>query len=184
MKPHQPGTRHGTSQRPDNPLDQISQEHLRQREVCATLDRLAALKAPDPGLAAGVLPHFDTLLARHVHDEEDDLFPLMRQRSEPGDDINDTLDRLIRKHQVSLELAVGVRDILRAMVRDDALPDADGAAALVGFAAHERRHLIVENAIVLPLARARLTAADLVRLRTRMEQRRGSSDVKDPGDAE
>jgi len=184
MKPHQSGTARGTSYKPDNPLDQISQEHLRQREVCATLDRLAGLETPDPDMAAGVLPHFDTLLARHVHDEEDDLFPLLRQSSEPGDDINDTLDRLARKHRVSLEMAVGVRDILRVMVRDNALPDIDGTAALAGFAAHERRHLIVENAIVLPLARARLTAADLVRLRTRMEHRRRSGGANKPGDAE
>ena len=183
MKPHQSGTRRGTSQKPDNPLDQISQEHLRQREVCATLDRLASLERPDPELAAGVLPHFDTLLARHVHDEEDDLFPLLRQRSEPGDDINDTLDRLTRKHGVSLELAVGVREILREMVSNKTLLDADEARALIGFAAHERRHLIVENAIVLPLARVRLTATDLTKLSTRMAQRRKSTDAKEPGDA-
>jgi len=184
MKPHQQGATRGTSHKSDNPLDQISQEHLRQREVCATLDRLAALEKPDPDLAAGVLPHFDTLLARHVHDEEDDLFPLLRQRSEPGDDINDTLSRLTRKHQVSLQMAVGVRKILRKMSCDNALPDFDEATALIGFAAHERRHLIVENAIVLPLARARLTAADLGRLATRMKQRREASDVEDSGDAE
>ncbi len=35
-----------------------------------------------------------------------------------------------------------------------------------------RRHLIVENAIVLPIAQARLTESDIVRLRSAMIQRR------------
>lgn len=172
MKPTKPDASRGTRYQPDDPLEQISQEHLRQREVCATLDKLAALKAPDLELAAQVLPHFDTLLARHVEDEEDDLFPLLRARSDPEDEINDTLDRLVGKHLVSLELAARVRDVVLAMANDNTLPDAEGAAALVGFAAHERRHLIVENAIVLPLARARLTPDDLDELRARMAARR------------
>jgi hemerythrin-like domain-containing protein len=177
VKPTQSDASRGTSFQSDNPLEQISQEHLRQREVCATLDKLALLTTPDPELAAEVLPHFDTLLARHVHDEEDDLFPILRRRSEPEDDINDTLDRLADKHLVSLELAVKVRKVVLEMANDNVLPNEEGAAALVGFAAHERRHLIVENAIVLPLARARLTQSDLNSLRARMAKRRakGSS---------
>jgi hemerythrin-like domain-containing protein len=172
VKPTERDASRGTRYQPDDPLEQISQEHLRQREVCATLDKLAALETPDPELAAQVLPHFDTLLARHVQDEVDDLYPLLRRRSEPEDDINDTLDRLVGKHLVSMELAVQVREVVLSMANDNALPDAEGAAVLVGFAAHERRHLIVENAIVLPLARARLTASDLNNLRARMAQRR------------
>ena len=172
MEPTRSGAARGTKYELDDPLEQISQEHLRQREVCAILDKLANLQEPDPDLVAEVLPHFDTLLARHVHDEEDDLFPILRKRSDPGDDINETLDRLARKHEVSLKLAVEVREILRAMALEKAAPDAAQAAALTGFAAHERRHLIAENAIVLPLARARLTAADLRKLRDHMAQRR------------
>lgn len=172
MKPPQSDASRGTRFEPDDPLEQMSQEHLRQREICATLDKLAALNAPDPELAAGVLPHFDTLLARHVEDEEEDLFPILRRCSDPEDDINDTLDRLVGKHLVSLELAVRVREVVLEMANDNTLPDAQGAAALVGFAAHERRHLIVENAIVLPLARARLSQSDLNDLRDRMAARR------------
>jgi len=177
MGPQDHNARHRRGRSSDDPLDQISQEHLRQREVCAILDKLAALDRPDPGLAAGVLPHFDTLLARHVHDEEDDLFPLLLRRSDPGDDLNDTLDRLARSHSESLELAGRVRGIVRSMAHDSALPDADEAAALIGFAGHERRYLIVESAIVLPLARARLTDGDLRVLGARMQQRRTEHDT-------
>lgn len=184
MNPNPPSTLHGTSHKSDNPLDQILQEHLRQREICAKLDRLANLEQSDSELAVEVLPHFDTLLARHVHDEEDDLYPLLRRRSDPDDDINETLDRLMLKHQISLKLAVRVKAIVTAMARDSSLPDADEAAALIGFAAHERRHLIVENAIVLPMARARLTNEDLAELRARMKKRRADPPSKGQSDAE
>jgi hemerythrin-like domain-containing protein len=182
VEPNKTGASHGTKYQPDDPLERISQEHLRQREVCATLDRLATLDKPDRELAAGVLPHFDTDLARHVHDEEDDLFPMLRRRCGPGDDINDTLDRLIRKHGISMDLAVRVRKIVQAMAEKDVLPNRSEAAALVGFAAHERRQLIVENAIVLPLARARLTHSDLAALRERMARRRDNADTSGQGD--
>lgn len=166
-----------------DPLDQIAQDHLRQRQICDMLDTLAGLAAPDPELAAGVLPNFDTALSRHVHDEEDDLFPLLRKRSEPGDDINDTLDRLARNHADSLKLAVRVRQIVTALANGPVLPDLDEAKAMTGFAAHERHHLIVENAIVLPLARARLTDQDLAVLSLRMLERRGGRTAKGAEDA-
>lgn len=184
MNLRKPGLRRTKGRKPDDPLERISLEHLRQREVCATLDKLAALEQPDPELAAEALPHFEGHLARHVQDEEDGLFPLLRHRSEPGDDINETLDRLSVNHRASLEMAGRVRDIVRTMVHDNALPDPAEAEAMIRFAAHERRHLIVENAIVLPLARARLTTGDLADLRRRMNQRRRSRDVKGHSDAE
>jgi hemerythrin-like domain-containing protein len=171
-----PGAAHGTRYSADDPLEQISREHLRQREVCANLDKLAVLETPDPALAASVLPHFETLLKQHVHEEEENLFPLLRRRSDPGDDINETLDRLVRKHRVSLDLAVRVCQIVWAMALEGAVPDAEAIAALTGFAAHARRYLIVENAIVLPLARARLSAGDLNDLRDHMARRRAKKD--------
>jgi hemerythrin-like domain-containing protein len=165
LKPQEPDIMRRSGDNQDDPLEQISQEHLRQREVCAILDKLATLKRPDPKLAAAVLPHFDILLPRHLKDEKEGLFPLLRRRSEPGDDINDTLDRLERNQSTSLELAVRVREIVQALTQENALPDAEQTTTLRRFAAHERRHLIVENAIVLPLARARLTVDDIEELR-------------------
>ena len=50
------------------------------------------------------------------------------------------------------------------------------------FAANERQHLIVENAIVLPLARARLSETDKQNLGMRMAARRGTDLSKVPSD--
>lgn len=174
----------------ENPLDQIAGEHLHEREVCAALDQLAqsAPSDPDPdeirGLAAEVLRHLTTWLPLHIRDEEDDLFPLLRRRSEPGDDINDTLDRLKRDHSHSVDLAGQVQRILHTMVETGAGPSGEMAAVLAGFAAHERRHLIVENAIVLPLARVRLTAQDLALLSGRIMERRSAETPGGPLDGD
>lgn len=51
----------------------------------------------------------------------------------------------------------------------------DEAQLIAEYANHARRHLIVENAIIVPLARARLTAGDLDTLRLRMQQRRAAA---------
>ena len=41
------------------------------------------------------------------------------------------------------------------------------------LALHERRHIALENAVILPIARLRLTPQDLHALSTRMAARRG-----------
>ena len=162
--------------RQSNPLDYIAEEHLRQREICAALDRLAVLDPPDVDLAIEVLVHLNTWLPPHIRDEEEDLFPLLRRRAPPGDDINETLNRLGREHVSTTGKMQKLRAILQRMITSNTAPKPRDATILSEFAAHERRHLIVENAIVLPMARACLTRDDLASLRLRMVQRRS-----DPG---
>ena len=62
--------------------------------------------------------------------------------------------------------------MLREMHDDKRPAKDDEAAFLRDFADRLRRHLIVENAIVLPIAQARLTEEHIVRLRNAMIQRR------------
>ncbi len=156
-----------------NPLDHIAEEHLRLREICGRLDELvAAVPQPDRARAAEVLAHLKVALPRHVQDEEDDLFPLLRRRSEGDEDISDTLDRLIADHGEGRTAVARVCAALERSVTSDTAFTPEEAAAVAAFAARERRHLIVENAIVLPLARVRLTSRDLTKLRRRMMRRR------------
>ena len=155
-----------------NPLDFIADDHLRERTICAMLDRIAAGGDDDQALEQ-VRWFLDLELPLHLQDEEEDLFPLMRRRCEPADAIDAVIDRLRVEHrhaQIDTPQIVGIIDA--AIVDAGALSAAD-RAALSSFAAHARRHLIVENAIILPIARARLTSDDLKSLRLRMLQRRG-----------
>lgn len=128
-----------------NPLDFIAEGHLRERTICAMLDRTAA--GDDDDQALEQLRWFlDAELPLHLRDEEEDLFPLMRRRCEPADAIDAVIDRLRTEHrhaQIDTPQIVGIIDA--AIVDASALSDAN-RAALSAFAAHARRHLIVENA--------------------------------------
>jgi hypothetical protein len=54
-----------------------------------------------------------------------------------------------------------------------------GAEALLSFARHELRHLTLENAVVVPLARRRFGAEDLNRLSERLLARRRRVSIAD-----
>ncbi|WP_165937598.1 hemerythrin domain-containing protein [Antarcticimicrobium sediminis] len=156
-----------------DPLDHLAGENRCRRVICGFLDTLvAALPHPDPTLAGEVLTHLKTALPRHIRDEEGDLFPLLRRRSQTDADINDTLDRLIADHAHASAMLEPIQAALERLVLRGTAFTAEEATAITAFAARERRQLIVENGIVLPLARVRLSQSDLKSLRLRMLQRR------------
>ena len=49
------------------------------------------------------------------------------------------------------------------------------------FARNERRHLALENSVVLPLARRRLSAEDLAGLSARLTARHGAAPASEAG---
>jgi len=156
-----------------NPLDFLCEAHAREREVCALLDRLAVAERPDRAAAGRALAFLQHELPLHVADEEDDLFPLLRRRCEPADQIDAVIARLTSDHR---EVGGCAPEILGHLHQiEDGGPRLldDARAALARYAAQTRYHLIFENAVILPFARLRLTKRDLESLRLRMLQRRG-----------
>jgi len=110
----------------------------------------------------------------HVIDEEEDLFPLLRRRARPEDDVERVLGLLSREHFEDDRLA----EIIVAGLRETAATNAETLPpelriALRDFARRQRRHLAVENAVIMPLAEIRLTPKDREGLARRMAVRRG-----------
>ncbi|NIA68317.1 hemerythrin [Pelagibius litoralis] len=155
------------------PLDFIAEDHLREREICATLDRIAEASVPERGDLEIVLTFLDGEFAVHSADEQDGLFPLMLARCAPEDEIDKVILRLQAAHRHASLCMPKILALLRDLLVSAAAPDADARALLREFAASERQHLIVENAIILPIARARLTEEDLMALTQGMQRRRG-----------
>lgn len=156
-----------------NPLDFIAEYHMRERTICAMIDRIVSGDA-DAEAFEEVLWFLKQELPLHLQDEDEDLFPLMRRRCEPADKIDAVIERLgheQRNAQTDTLDMVGIIESASCGLR--ALSAAE-RRTLTRFAAHARRHLIVENAIIFPIARARLTKADLDNLRLRILQRRGA----------
>lgn len=157
------------------PLDYIFAEHFRQRVLCNALDEIADQKQPDHQMIKAVLRFLRVDFAPHMQDEEHDLFPLLRKRAEPGDRIDDVIGQLTQEHAADRLDAKLITEGLSKVLAGKA---ATGATSSLGkvlhrFAENERNHLTLENAIVLPLARARLTSDDLDEISQQMAARRG-----------
>jgi hypothetical protein len=157
----------------DCPLEALREVHFLQRRICRDMEDLAATDIARPALAFEVLTNLCRDLPLHHADEDADLFPLLRQRASDEDEIDPLLDRLSADHQANAALGAPLLAALSCMA-DGALPAPEDRTALRALAQAERRHMTIENAIVLPLARARLTGADCQRLRAAMATRRAA----------
>ena len=189
MRNHPPTLKRGDCLQPTDlallgtPLEFIHEDHLREREICATLDRIAAAPSPDPGDVACAAKFLQDELPLHLQDEEEDLFPLLKRRCEPEDEIGKVIDRLLKDHGHAHVDTPAVLVILSGLKQDDSGFGPEERAILGDYTAHARHHLILENAIILPFARLRLTKSDLETLTLRMGQRRQTDDGKEAPDA-
>lgn len=169
--------------RHDDPLALMHDDHLREREVLALIDAIAAAETPDPADAAEALAFLRGALPLHLEDEEADLFPLLRARCAPEDDIDRAIGRLADDHRRAAADTRATVAILEAVAASAADLSAEDRETLAAYAGRARRHLFLENAIVLPFAKLRLTAADRRSLRNRMRRRRGLDHDRETPDA-
>lgn len=166
------GSRSGSPPPGDGPLDLLYQDHLREREVCALIDRLAQGLPRSNDRPASALDFLRRELPVHLRNEEEDLFPLLRLRCEAEDDIDRALSKLESDHRAIEQATARALRLLARLETNPAALDEEEQLCLLAFTTAARRHLIFENAIVLPLARARLTADDLQTLGDIFKQRR------------
>lgn len=158
-----------------DPIGWFFAEHQRHRKFCDLMQRAAMAPAFDEEVLGWLLDFVVHELALHVLDEEEDLFPLMRARAQPEDDIENLLNRLSGEHAKDLTRAAAVRHHLQACLRQKTPINRNNVRrrALEAFATQERSHLALENAVALPIARRRLTERDLLELSSRLATRRG-----------
>ncbi|OZB18355.1 MAG: hypothetical protein B7X55_05015 [Rhodobacterales bacterium 34-62-10] len=189
MQPPEPVLR-GSAEAPTSPrllarpLDFISEDHLRERQICAVIDGLATAVVFDPKQATAVLRFLNEELNVHLRDEAEDLFPLLARRCTKEDAIEGVIDRIRADQDEVMRLLPRVRSLLAGCLDSGGKPTAEERAVLSRFAGHVRRHLVAENAILLPIARARLTRADLRSLAKHMQTRRGLPELAETTDAE
>ncbi len=168
-----------------SPIDYIFADHFRHRAFCKIIDDIAGDETADMQMIAAAIRFLETDFGPHVVDEEEGLFPLLRQRAAPEDRIEDVLGQLSQDHaddeKDAAAIVTGLAGILEARGEYPGGPAFRNL--LAHFAAHERRHMTIENAIVLPLARARLKPEDLLDLGKRMAARRGAEFPKTDADA-
>ncbi|MCV2881564.1 hemerythrin domain-containing protein [Actibacterium sp. XHP0104] len=167
-----------------DPLDFILRDHHRLREICAEIDRLAEKDHPTADEAEMVLGFLRQELPQLIDDERDDLLPLMLRRCPPEDEIGRLKDRLDWEHDIVQACLPFVVEAFEGVWLYGRALSPDAAASMRAFTGHLRRHLIVENAVLIPLARVRLGRADLDMLSLRMLRRRGLDRLLELPDAD
>lgn len=189
MQPSEPEMR-GCGDKPtspsllENPLDFIGEDHLRERQICGVIEGLATASALDRPATTSVLRFLNEELNVHLRDEAEDLFPLLSRRCTQEDAIGDAIDRIRADQDEARRLLPQVRAMLAGCLDSGGDLTVEERGVLIRFAGHVRRHVIAENAILLPIARARLTRADLRTLSKHMRTRRGLPELVETTDAE
>jgi hypothetical protein len=158
----------------DQPLDFIFAEHFRQRCVIGALRRFVANGSAARAEADQVVAHCERDVVLHHQDEEGDLFPAVRRRALPSDNLGAILATLTEDHRQASAMIEIIVEALAARIADDPvkIKRAD-REVMMAYARSEQRHLAIENGIVLVIARKRLTEADLVAISRSMKTRRG-----------
>lgn len=156
------------------PLEFIAAEHRRQRDVFALMGTLSSDGRLEQSCADDLIGFLEHELSLHLADEEEDLFPLLRRRCGPEDEIATVLAELRAAHDADQGLAQSIIEDLKTLQRAGvgATLATQARERMRTFASSQLTHLQIENAIVLPMANTRLTDTDLANLTKRMTTRR------------
>lgn len=158
----------------DQPLDFIQAEHLRHRAHCAMLSQFVLTRQASRADADRMIAFLTADLALHYADEDEDLFPALRRRALPEDDLGAVLARLGEDHRRQLEMAEGIAASLsRNPATETVRLDIAAVEGIQAYVASENRHLAIENAVVLTIAGVRLNRNDLKAMSRAMKARRG-----------
>ena len=159
-----------------DPLRVLAADHFRQLQMCDLLERIAD-DLPwnvDAEMADHVLGFMKKDMPLHIRDEEKGLFPLLRKRAEKEDKVEALLDQLEHEHSTDSGFAAEVGEALRQLAQGQPPNNPDMTGYMLrGFFETQRRHILWENGVVLPLARRRLAPADLEELERIMKAHRG-----------
>ncbi|MBN8533416.1 MAG: hemerythrin domain-containing protein [Rhizobiales bacterium] len=158
----------------DQPLDFILAEHHRHRIFCARLRQTAEIRQISRIDADRIVAYLTQDLDLHHADEDEDLFPALRKRAMPEDDLGAVLARLGEDHRRGAAMIEAIVDVLSHNPAAESVRiDAKTAEIMQVYAASEHRHLALENAVVLAIAGVRLHRGDLSKISRNMKARRG-----------
>lgn len=163
-----------------DPIEAMYRAHARNFEFCERLVQLAEDQGAGESarVAASLLDYLNKDFPIHLADEEEDLFPLLKQRAASNERLASMIELLIMEHRNDIEYGRGLQEPLRAIA------DGERPADPTLFAHHARayrmlqhRHQAMENNFVLPLAEECLSADDKAELGRRMAARHGLTRV-------
>ena len=164
------------------PVEYVFADHYRLRQVVATLDRFLTEGAFTSPLSeevaadtARIQAYLLDELPLHIADEEEGLFPCLERRRAGDNETEQILATLRQEHQEDFALlptvTAGLDDLLagREVAEKDVFE-----TSVARFVDTQRRHIMWENNIVLPLARRYFEAEDMLAIGREMADRHGA----------
>jgi hemerythrin-like domain-containing protein len=148
-----------------DPFAQLERSHRRLEE---RLEDLAQADAAHIELVRDVAAFFARAVKRHEQDEEESLFPRLREHAE----LAPILERLAREHTEHAALHAQLDKVIEGL--DAKLPEAarDLARTTTALMHAYRNHLDEEERVLFPAARALLDEAALAAIADEMMARR------------
>lgn len=155
------------------PLDYLETENYRVRALLSLLARIGSEPRAGSRFAIAHLAINFILsdLARHVLDEDEGLFPLLRIRCGSADGLERILEMVSKEPARDAAECLAIVSELETVRIDRTIGDSL-RVALKRFIESQRRVLALEDTIVLPLARRRLTDSDRSCLSRNIRDRR------------
>lgn len=145
-----------------SPLDRLVAMRLVLQAFCAIVRSLSTVSPELFRAMAGGLAHFLAQdFVRIVTEEQDGLLVYLRRRLMLGDELDALIGHLHDEHRQDCEQARILSGRCGEFASGIETDWPDLLEALSAFAEQQRRHLIWEDATILPVARERLQADDL-----------------------
>lgn len=172
----------------DNPVGLLSDCHRRIERFLQALVTVAtdagggSLDAEHRRALEAALKYFRELAPKHTADEEEDLFPALRQlASQRVLTVLAGVDRLEAEHKTADGWHREVQDIGERWLRQDHLASEEAThltELLTALSDLYRRHIALEEHEVFPLAQAELSDSAKQAIGRRMASRRGAPYIK------
>ena len=165
------------------PLEMLDACHGRIRKQCATLLRVRShvaehgADATASTAARGVIRYFDKAGPDHHADEEEDLFPALREAVAGSDPvcIRELTDSLTNEHRELARLWIPVRAWLAAVAAYETV--SPSPSQIDPFVELYERHATREERELFPMAERLLGPPELERIGRSMRLRRGITSV-------
>ena len=152
-------------------LAMIGRDHARQLKVCDILEDTAQelLSEASPVLLSAVTGFLREDLPNHIRDEEQGLFPLLKQHVGDDGDLRAILKQLQADHEFDEDLVDFLLTDLDKLAKGHHLANPQRLLInMNAFARGLRRHIEWEEGVVMPLARRVLAPEDVQALGRQM----------------
>jgi hemerythrin-like domain-containing protein len=165
-----------------NPIGLLSDCHRRIERFLQTLiavaarDRGGPLDAEHRRALEAALKYFREAAPRHIADEEEDLFPRVRQLRDTRTEGLEDIERLEAEHKAADRWHREADELGERWLRENFLPPEDTARLkklLASLSGLYRAHIRLEEDRVFPAARRGLAEAELQAIGRKMALRRG-----------